>query len=286
MSATGVTAHVRAPRWLAEFDPRIKLAWLATISLIAVLVDTLPALATLAFCSALPVLALRLSRSAWLAILTVMAITVWSTMLSQALFYPLEPRTKVLSLGTFALYREGAIYGLIQSLRFVASVLAGLTVVFSTSPERLLSALVSIGVPSSLAFVTVSALRSVPALVDAFVAVRRARRWRQLEDTPSWRERLLAPLTNLRLLVPVAALALRRSTILATSVSARGFRPGRERTFFPPLYLRWSEFAVGLALALLATSVALLKSAQWWSQAGVWSPPELARIVEWTTRNL
>ena len=112
-------------------------------------------------------------------------LVVWSTVFSQAMFFAGEPRTPVFTLvpelrwGPMAfpgvrLYREGAWYGLLQSSRMVATMLAGLTVCLSTSPERLLAALVWLRMPAALSFMAVAALRLLPVLVDEWSTVRAA----------------------------------------------------------------------------------------------------------------
>ncbi len=125
--------------WLTAVDPRLKIVWVASLSLLSVLVDSTAALAGVFVLAAWPLLGLRLSIRGWLAIGGVVLATAWSTLLSQAIFYTFEPRTALFTIvPSFQLgewetpavrfYREGAEYGLLQSLRFTALALAGVAV--------------------------------------------------------------------------------------------------------------------------------------------------------------
>ena len=76
-------------------------------------------------------------------------------------------------------YREGARHGLAQSLRMLAVMLTGMTVCLSTSPEKLMAALIRIRLPMAVGFMTISALRFLPMLLEEIAWVRQARRLRK-----------------------------------------------------------------------------------------------------------
>ena len=127
---------MRAQPWLAEIDPRLKLAWLATISLGCIWLEQPWALATLTIVAALPFLGIRMPPRAWTVYVGLLLLVSWSTVFSQALFFPVsggEPLFTIVPELTiqgkhFAglhFWTEGAYYGAAQSLRFVANLLAG-----------------------------------------------------------------------------------------------------------------------------------------------------------------
>jgi energy-coupling factor transport system permease protein len=140
----------------------------------------------------------------------------------------------------------------VQSLRLLATALAGLTLCLSTSPERILAALVRLKLPASPAFMTMAALRFLPLVIDEVRTVRQARRLR------GYRFRLWGPAgdrlgsyrSELLLLLPVVAASLRRAESLAESVTARGFDPRSPRTFYPPLQMRMWEQCAAAAIGL------------------------------------
>jgi energy-coupling factor transport system permease protein len=263
----------------ARVDPRLKLAALAWVSLLAVLLDAPAPLAALAVLAAVGAAGIRLTGHGWLVLVGLLALVVWGTLASQALFYADVPRTPLatllpawelgdVSVPALRLYREGVTYGLVQSLRLAAMTLAGLAVCLTTSPERLLAALSRVGLPAALAFVVQAALRCLPTVLSEWSLVRQARRLRTV-GRAARRPRWLGLRGELAVLVPVLSAALRRSTALATSAAARGFDPAARRTSYPPLVFRWWERC---ALAALATSAVVLLAVKvlYWLYLNQW----------------
>ncbi|MGD9646695.1 MAG: energy-coupling factor transporter transmembrane protein EcfT [Pirellulales bacterium] len=279
MSA-GPFAFARAAVWLERLDPRLKLCWLGCVSLLSVIFDSVFALGALAALAAALASGLRMPARAWGLLALVLATIVWSTLLSQGLFYAAEPRTTLVTFipafdlggwhaGGLRLYREGLTYGLAQSLRMVAVTIAGLTVCLSTSPPRLLAALNWLRIPPAIGFMTVAALRFVPLVLGEYQTVRQARWLRSAHriSQPKHRRRPGAEFRlQTTLLVPVIAAALRRATALATSVAARGFDPVARRMPYPPLNLRFAE-GMGLVMLVAATGALLAAKILYWLYA-------------------
>ncbi len=250
--------QVRALPWLAAIDPRLKLAWLATISLGCIWLQQPWALAALTFVAALPFLGIRMPPRALAAYVGLLLLVSWSTVFSQALFFPVsggEPLFTIVPEFTiqgkhFAglhFWTEGAYYGAAQSLRFVANLLAGGTVALSTSPERLLAALVRLRIPASLSFMATAGLRSLPLALEEWSSLRLAYRLR----SGRLRRGRLRMRDELRLLEPLLANTLRRAGTLALAVRARGFDAGARRTHYPPLVMKLYERAALGAIALV-----------------------------------
>jgi energy-coupling factor transport system permease protein len=234
-------------------DPRTRLFLLGAVGALAICLDRPGSLGALCVLSASPLLVLRLDRR-WLVRggLAVAAV-VWGTVLSQAIFFRDLPRIPLLRLGPITLWREGIFWGLVQSLRFVAPLLAGVALAVSTPPDRLHAALVRLRVPFPLAFLAVTALRAVPETGSAMVEVRQARARR---GRPAWRR---SPLAWLRLEVsmlrPTVAEALRRARALAETLDARGFDATAPRGVGRPLRLAgWERGLLAVVgAAVLAT---------------------------------
>jgi len=232
-----------ARKWIRSLDVRLKIGLLLSAAVLVVLLDApwslggiLVVVAALYAASGLPWAKLRLA-------MVFLLLVVWGTMLSQALFYASVPRTAVLVLipkdlpvlggvtGGLYVYKEGLLYGLVQSLRIVTMIGLGLLVCWTTDPGEFLSALVRLRVPYGVAFMTVTALRFLPVVVAEAGVVRAARRMKgyQLRRT-QW----LRPVPALtRLFRPIFANAIRRSRSLALSVESRGFNPVGGRTALP-----------------------------------------------------
>lgn len=237
-------------------DPRTRLGLLACVGLLAVSLDRPGSLAALCVLCLIPLIALRLPRTRWLQGLGVTGAIVWGTVLSQGLFYSDLPRVALLELGPLTLWREGVTWGLVQSLRMVATLLAGLAVAAATPPDRLYAALLGVRVPFSLAFLAATALRSVPETAKAIGTVRRARARR---GRPIWQRSPWAWLRlEVALLRPVVATALRRARDLAESLDSRGFDPSAPRAVRRPLaFARWEPPLLLVAGALTLGVVAM-----------------------------
>jgi len=207
---------------------------------------------------------LRLPPRGWAAIVGIVGLLVWGTMFSQGFFYKGATQTVVLSIirpstqqGGFPgieLTKEGLWFGAVQSLRLLASLLAGLTVSLSTSAERMLAALSWFRLPATLSFMTTAALRFLPVLIEEFAEVRQARKLRGYRFRWFGRpgDRLGSYRAEVGVVLPVIAAALRRAETLAESVTARGFDPYRPRTFYPPLEMRTWEQAAAVLLVVAA----------------------------------
>lgn len=231
-------------------DPRARLGLLLCVGVLAVVLEHPLALGLLAGASVLALVGARVEGRWWARGAVAVLAVVWSTALSQGLFYAEHPRVALVHLGPLTVWREGALYGLAQSLRFVAVTLAGLAVAVSTPSDRLHAALLALRVPFGLALMASTALGFVPTLASEVVAVRAARAHR---GRPVWRRAPWAWLAlEVRLLRPVVARAWRRAQVLAESLDARGFDPTAPRAVRRPLRLRWSDGAV-LSAAVTVT---------------------------------
>lgn len=287
--ATAMT-EARGRPWLAELDPRLKVGWVLTISLLCVVLDRAPLLIALVVLAAIPFCGLSMRWPAWRALLFVLLASVWSVTLSQALFYqgntgqvlwPLVPSID-LGIWTFPglnVYREGIWHGLLQSTRFVSLALAGLTLALSTSPERLLSTLAQLRVPPAACFMTSVALRAAPIALAEFAATRAARvsrgdrrfRWRSPQ---TWGGAVGGILGSLE---ATMASGLRRVTTLSESVTVRGFDPRAERTNYPESRLRPFEKWLAGVLFAVASLTSGAKTLYWlqiagYPRIGSWSP--------------
>ncbi len=242
-------------------DPRTRLGFLLAVGALAVLLDRPFSLGLLATLAAIPLAVQPIGRAwRWRAVAAVAAV-VWSTVLSQGLFYADEPRVALLSLGPITVWREGVTHGLVQSLRLVAVTLAGLAVATSTPTDRLFAALVRLRVPWGLAFLAVTALRFVPIVGRELWVVRsaRARRGRSVAARSPWAWLAL----EASLLLPAVARSVRRARRLAEALDVRGFDPNAPRVERRPLRMAAWEPALLGAVALGVAGVAGLRASYW-----------------------
>lgn len=241
-------------------DPRTRLGLLALAGILAPTLSSPWSLGLLVVLCALPLVFMGVERRWWVRGAVSVAAVIWSTALSQGLFYSEQPRVALVSLGPLVLWREGVFWGLVQSLRFVALTVAGLAVATSTPPDRLHLALRQLRVPFGLSFLAVTALRFVPEVARSWQVVRRARARR---GRPVWQRTPWAWLQlEVSLLRPVVATTLRRARALAETLDARGFDPIAARTPRRPLVMHPWEPAL-LVFAASITAAAVLARVLW-----------------------
>jgi energy-coupling factor transport system permease protein len=232
-------------------DPRTRLVLLLCVSVLAVCLDRPASLGLLCLLCAWPLLVLRLPGQWWRRGSLAVAAVVWGTVLSQGIFYDALPRVPLVELGPITIWKEGVFWGAVQSLRFVATILAGLAVAVSTSPDRLQAALMRLRVPMALAFLSTTALRTVPQTGRTILAVRQARASR---GRPLWRRGPFAWLRQeLLMLRPIVAESLRRARSLAEALDSRGFDPETPRSATRPLRIARWEWPI-LAAAVVTTA--------------------------------
>ena len=237
-------------------DPRAGLAWVGAAGLLALCLERPAGLLLLCLAAGAPLVWGQGGRQRLGRALILGALLVWSTALSQGLFYADEPRSALLTLPGLDLpiYREGLRWGAAQALRFYAMALAGVSLSLHLPAARLQRGLVALGLPAALALMVAAALRALPTLTEELRVVRAARRSRA---GPRRRGPLRWMTEELSNLSPVVARAWRRAWTLAESLDARGFSPDAPRTEREPLQLSLRDailtvFALSIALSAAA----------------------------------
>lgn len=264
---------------LYDLEPRLKMGILFCASVFSVLLDSAWALSTLCGLALLaPVLA-RLGWRRWRLMLIMAAAVTWGTMFSQAIFYYGEPRTVLLNLvepqtpllgpliGEVSLYLEGFEHGAVQSLRITTMLVLGLTLCWTTDNAAMLRGLLAFRLPFVLAFMTVTAMRFLPIIMQEFAQVALAWRLRggRLLSLNPW----VTVLAWLKITRPVLINCYRRSATLALSIQTRAFTPRAARHQALERPLTWGEVG-GLGLvALLTLTVLIIKILYWLYLAGI-----------------
>lgn len=249
---------------IGRLDPRVKIIGLLCISVYAVMLENTAPLIILFSVSWILACIERVEWSKLRLLLFLVVLTVWGTMFSQSIFYFEEPRTVLLNLvnaetpligkwtGDISIYREGFRYGAVQSLRFASMMTFGFLFCWSTDTGKMLSGMLQLRVPYVLAFMTVTAIRFIPAIMDEFATVilaMRMRGGRVLSFNPA---RLLG--NWLKLIRPVFINCYRRSNILSLSIQSRAFQPSAARSTAESRQLGMGEKAL-LSVILLSTTV-------------------------------
>jgi ABC-type cobalt transport system, permease component CbiQ and related transporters len=205
-----------------QLDPRVKIVYLACLSLFSIMLDNLFSLLCLLVLALAVAFWARLDVSKYKAMFTMAALITWGTMFSQGIFYYGEPRTVLWSpTDGLAFYQEGLVYGAIQSLRFSSMTILGLVFCWTTDSAAMFRGLLGMRVPFVLAFMTVTAVRFLPVIMEETSQVMLAWRMRRGRFWTLNPWRLL--LNWLGIIRPVLINCYRRSNILSLSIQARGF---------------------------------------------------------------
>lgn len=214
-------------------------------------------------------------RRHWWIMGLVLALGTWSVVLSQGLFYEGSPRTVLIRLldgGLFPfgdppglyVYREGLLYGLVQSLRFNAIVLLGGGLLARYATDEMAVGLRALRIPGPLCFLFSITLRFFPLLMAEARAVWHAQHFRGYRllrrPWPVLPARGMAPARVL--LQPFIAAQVRKSDEIAAALRSRGFSPGESELGRPAPTGR-GELAIcvlgAVLLAALAASLLLTR---------------------------
>jgi len=191
-------------------------------------------------------------------LVSLMAIAVIFTVISQGFFYYFEPKTPILTFipensgwigkltGGLAIYREGLIYGAIQSLRLCCAMVLSMIIVITTYPSDLILGLERIGVPAKIGFVVTVSIRFLPALIDEARRILVAQKLRGL-NVKGVRGGFVA----LRYLLPPLIIdSLRQARRIALAASVRAYTG--ERTHIRTLeFSRIDWIAAGLSTGVM-----------------------------------
>ncbi len=259
-------------------DPRTKIFVLLCVSVVVVCLDQPVSLLALTAFAFLVALGFRPSRVFWLTWIPISAIGIWGMVASQALFYGAYPRTPVWVLvspeapvvgaltGGVAIYREGMVHGLVQSLRFVVTFTLGLLVGFTTERRDLLAGLLWCRIPSAMAFMVTTALRFIPTVVSEARQVLETQRLRgaTLLSWSPWKT--IRGL--LRFLKPILIRNIRRARLAADAAETRGFTsnmdPKRwQASSIRPLHLRRGELLLFFFMTCATLGVLSAKILHW-----------------------
>ena len=239
--------------FIQKLNPKAKMIVLACFSAYSILLDNPTSLGCLLCISLAVVFSARLDSGKVKAMLLMAAAITWGTMFSQGIFYYNEPRTVLWApFDGLAFYQEGLRHGAIQSMRFSAMIILGLVFCWTTDSAAMFRGLTALKVPFVLAFMTVTAVRFLPTIMDETSQVMLA--WRMRRGR-FWSPNPFLMVTNwLGIIRPVLINCYRRSNILALSIQSRGFSAGRAPGADSSLRL---DTPARLFVLLLALSVIL-----------------------------
>ena len=214
-----------------RISPLLKILYSIAISIFVVILKT-PAQLCLLALFVLIIFFLTKPKLNQIKVLLIVVLTIGiTTILSQAIFYYFEPKTKLFTLiskdvpiiglltqGIY-IYKEGIAYGAIQSLRIISAMFMASTIVVTTHPSDMIVALNKLRLPKSLSFVISVSIRFLPQLLDEMKRILLAIRLRGVKL-----KTIRGSINAFKLtLSPLIINSLRRARVVALAAEVRGF---------------------------------------------------------------
>ena len=263
-----------------NIDPRVRMTAVLWVGVGSILFDSWqPLLLLLCMCS-LPTLLHSKVKERLYIVLTSMFIVIWGTSISQGLFYAQMPRETLISICGVELYKEGVVHGLIQSLRFLSVILAGVSFSIYTSPNQIFRGMIALKIPYSLALMAMTALRSITVITSEIQNIRKARdfRGRALwkRNPIKWAEQ------ELMMFKPIVIRAYQRSLHISEALMLRGFSPKSTRTQYRSLSMEASDWSLLCMMIVSLVGLAFARMMLWLYQTDLYYHSNLRGIYEWT----
>lgn len=258
--------YVDRGSWLHHLDPRTKLAFTLSGSILLLLTNSLwLVLAWLIATHALLLSAqVPWARLRW----------VWKVMVPLLILVPLlwplfyrEGSVVLFEIGPVSVTSLSLLRGVAVALRIAALAFVWFVLLFTTDQTRLVRGLVRLGLPYSWGLTVAIALRYLPVLQETYVTVSQAQQARGL--VLGQRRLLDAARAQLPILVAMLITALRTTDQLALALQVRAYSPRRPRTTYRELRLASPDAALlaivgAFSLAYLYARLALGFGAQPW----------------------
>ena len=221
----------------------------------------------------------RLSIQKLKALIIVVFLTAWSIMWIQAVFYDKYPRTPLIYLippglvdpsaplvgglwEGLAIYYEGFIYGLQQSLRLIIPLTFGLLIFWTEDPVRILAGLTKLKLHYVISFMIMTCLRFIPVVIDEAKITLTSQRLRKYEPLKFHAIILGYGIykTVMALIYPLLASSIRKATTMAKSADSRAFRAYDRRTELYEIKMKRVDFIILIVSVIVTTFVVIAKT--------------------------
>lgn len=264
-----------------RLDPRLKVIYPVLMGLLSVFLNWNYVYLLVSF-ALIPWILLRPSAKRLRVVITMVAIPVIGLIWSQGLFHTIGNGTITNStpdhllyvfpptlswVGTPGLSASGLLFGVQQSGRTMAGVLAALLLLFTTTPSEVVWAFYKFRLPAQAGLAFSAALRFLPQMMERMTVLLQVvqvrgydltiPRWWEVRQWPGylWRVCACIPIVTIPLLIG----ALRTTSVMAMVVDARAFSSQPRRTTLREHRGTLADYlALGLLLALTLTVILLV----------------------------
>lgn len=261
-----------------RIDVRIKIIALFCSAVLGIALDHWQALLIVYAVILLFVVSSRLSLQKLKALFIIVALTVWGIMWVQAVFYDAYPRTPLVYLippgiidpstpiigglwEGLAIYYEGFMYGIQQSLRLIIPMTFGLLIFWTEDPARILTGLTKLRVHYVISFMIMTCLRFIPVTIDEARTTLTSQRLRKYEPFKLHAIILGYGIykTTMALIYPLLASSIRKATTMAKSADSRAFRAYDRRTELYEMKMKKSDIVILTLFTTITAFVVIAK---------------------------
>jgi len=218
-----------------RLNPFCKLAWVGSVSVLALILDN-PLFLLLLFLSTLPVVITAKVWREWasfvkLALYLCLAIIVINALVSYHGTHVLaQAPFRIPIIGTPTITLEAIFYGVAMCLRLLAIISAFAILTFTVHPDDLMLSMIKMKLPYKSVLVTSLSTRFVPTLIDDVERITDVQRSRGLElDKGRLPQKIR---DRMSIIIPLLSNSLDRTVQVAEAMESRAFGSGTKRTFY------------------------------------------------------
>lgn len=201
--------------------------------------------------------------------LGVVLLSSYSLMISQSLFYNLQPRTLLYSFGQINLglidikldfWIEGFYYGLKSSLRLTAPFLLSYLLFFTSSAHEILEALKRMRLNEAFSIMLLTALRFIPFIFENYQIIRSS------EKLKGYRFSFITLFKSInaemKMIIPVFFMAIRNSRLVAIAMIGRQFDLNHKKKTLPLKLAQRDKIFLSISISLF-TLIFMIKTMYW-----------------------
>ena len=245
-----------------RLNPFCKLAWVASVFVLALLLDN-PVFLFVLFLSTLPIVIVARVWKEWasfmrIALYLCVAIIVVNALVSyQGSHILAQAPFSVPVMGTPTITLEAIVFGIAMAVRLLAIISAFAVLTLAVNPDDMMRAMIKMKLPYKSVLVMALSTRFLPTLFRDVAQIASVQRTRGLElDVGNLPRRIK---NRMAVIIPLLSNSLDRTVQIAEAMESRAFGTGQERTFYRDEgTTRTDLLIVALALAPCALGIAMV----------------------------
>ncbi|KAJ52363.1 energy-coupling factor transport system permease protein [Clostridium tetanomorphum] len=286
-------------------DVRTKMIMLVCFAVIGMVLSGWKALFTIFLFVWIIVIVSKVSLRKVKVLIILNLLTVWGIIWIQAIFYEAYPRTPLLYIlppmvvepstpiigglwEGIAIYYEGFVHGMTQSLRMVIPMTFGMLIFWTEDPIRILIGLNKLKLPYTISFMVMTCLRFIPITFSEVKVTVNSQKLRKYKPFDAKGVIFLYGIyrTVIQTLVPLLSNCIRKSMNMARSADSRAFRAYDERTQLRKIEMKIFDKIIITLFFLLTIGIILCKLLAYCSNARIYYNNRLLPIYWFTHKYL